>query len=143
MGYVNVVSARTPQTKLNRLQIVTILVENGAEIDLVDKISGMTPLHWAAYHDDSDLVKFLLKKGAKIKFSLENFTPVDIAGFCQNANVVKVFCRDLEKFIEAEADELMNQEFDLVTGLGGSQQKQNTLKEILDVLPDLKDTVKN
>ena len=143
MGYVNVVSARTPQTKLNRLQIVTILVENGAEINLVDKISGMTPLHWAAYNDDSDLVKYLLKKGAKIKFSLENFTPIDIAGFCQNANVVKVFCRDLEKFIEAEADELVNQDFDFFTGLGGSQQKQNTLKEILDVLPDLRDTVKN
>ena len=87
---------------------MTILVENGADINFLDKISGMTPLHWAAYHDDSDLVKYLLKKGAKIKFSLENFTPVDIAGFCQNANVVKVFCRDLEKFIEAEADELIN-----------------------------------
>ena len=62
----------------------------------------MTPLHWAAYQNDADMVKYLIENGAEsFKTTLGN-TPVDIAGFCKNTSVVLIFCKDLEKKILAE-----------------------------------------
>jgi len=43
----------------------------------------MTPLHWAAYHNDFEVVKLLLEKGAEQKVNRENSFPVDIAAICK------------------------------------------------------------
>jgi ankyrin repeat protein len=46
---------------------------------------GMTALHWAAYHDDVDLVKQLLAAGADAKFANRyGVTPLSLA--CTNGN---------------------------------------------------------
>ena len=79
-----------------------ILVERGADINFMTPKLRMTPLHWASYQNDEDMVKFLLENGAWSFKTLLGNTPVDIAGFCKNTAVVKIFCKDLEKKILAE-----------------------------------------
>ena len=62
----------------------------------------MTPLHWAAYQGDSDMVQLLLDSGARQYQTILGNTPVDIAGFCKNTEVVLTFCQELDKRIQQE-----------------------------------------
>ena len=59
---------------------------------------GMTALHWAVYHDDSEAVKLLLAKGADVKAANRyGVTPLSIA--CTNGSATIV-----EMLLEAGAD---------------------------------------
>lgn len=49
----------------NHTRIILYLVNNGAEIDIVDK-SNRTALHWAAVSGHSEAAKVLLESGANI-----------------------------------------------------------------------------
>lgn len=51
----------------------------------------MTPLHWAAYNEDVDTVKFLMENGALLLFNKSKNSPVDIAGFCNIEPVINYF----------------------------------------------------
>jgi len=62
----------------------------------------MTPLHWAAYNDDPGVVKFLLSKGAQLQFNSQDLSPVDIAGLCNNEDIVYVFAKWLEAQVGKE-----------------------------------------
>jgi ankyrin repeat protein len=69
--------------KLDRTSIRTLLRQR---VDVnAPQVDGMTALHWAAYQDDLETAKLLLKAGAKAK--AENrygVTPLSLA--CQNGN---------------------------------------------------------
>ena len=92
-GYVGAegMGARTDSVKHKRLRIARLLVEKGANVNQVREVVNMTPLHWAAFHDDADLVRFLLAKGARQMESAAGSMPVDVAGFMGNKKVLKVF----------------------------------------------------
>ena len=49
---------------------------------------GMTPLHWAAYQGDSEMIQLLLDKGAKQNMTINGNTPVDIAGFMKHQECI-------------------------------------------------------
>lgn len=46
------------------LDVVKLLVENGAELEYAHPVNKMTALHLAAYSGHDDVVKYLLSKGA-------------------------------------------------------------------------------
>lgn len=52
-------------TQQGELELVEVLVENGADINIQDRI-GQTPLFNAAYYKRTNVVKFILKHGANI-----------------------------------------------------------------------------
>ncbi|WP_264377196.1 MULTISPECIES: ankyrin repeat domain-containing protein [unclassified Wolbachia] len=48
----------------DNLELMGLLIGNGAEIDIQDERHGRTALHRAAYHDKFEIVKLLVNKGA-------------------------------------------------------------------------------
>ncbi|MGH7451925.1 MAG: ankyrin repeat domain-containing protein, partial [bacterium] len=49
------------------LEVVKVLIEHGAELNIKDTFYNSPPLAWAAYNGHTDVVKFLLEKGAEGK----------------------------------------------------------------------------
>lgn len=49
------------------LDVVKVLVEHGAELNIKDTFYNSPPLSWAAYNGHTEVVKFLLEKGAEGK----------------------------------------------------------------------------
>lgn len=64
---------------LGRKNIVKILIENGADVNLKDK-RGSTPLYWAAFRNNFEIAKMLLEKGADVNIkNNDGATPRDFA----------------------------------------------------------------
>jgi ankyrin repeat protein len=51
----------------SRIKFVKLLIKNGANVNVFDKIRLQTPLHIAVQKDDIDVVKELITAGAKTK----------------------------------------------------------------------------
>src|SRR5215472_5915035 len=63
---------------------VRALVEQHADVN-APQVDGMTALHWAAYLDDLETAKLLVKAGADVKATNHyDVTPLSLA--CQNGN---------------------------------------------------------
>ncbi len=61
-----------------RIEVATLLLEAGAEIDQVDA-NGETPLHRAAYRKQIEMVRLLIEEGATVNWrSKSGRTPMDM-----------------------------------------------------------------
>jgi len=67
---------------------VKALVPAGADVNFKKRVSHMTPLHWAAFNNDKDVVSYLIAHGAQQTASALRQTPMGIAGNCQNYSVI-------------------------------------------------------
>ena len=69
----------------NNREIVRVLLENGAQIDIkADNSDEATPLHWAAFYSMEDMVTFLISEGAPINALDANGTsPIDSANYAK------------------------------------------------------------
>jgi ankyrin repeat protein len=76
---------------------VRALVKQHADINAAQP-DGMTPLHWAAYHDDLEIAQLLVRAGAHVKIANRyGVTPLSLA--CTNADAAMV-----EMLLTAGAD---------------------------------------
>jgi ankyrin repeat protein len=50
------------QAKANRITIVKSLIDNGADFNYRKPLTLLTPLHWASYNNDLQVVNYLLSK---------------------------------------------------------------------------------
>ena len=73
-----------------RLEVVRLLIQNKASLDLIDKF-GRTPVMWAASAGHIDIVKELLGAGASVKCGQGNWHPLHEAckqGFLEIAKIL-------------------------------------------------------
>lgn len=47
----------------------------------------MTPLHWAAFNNDKEVVGYLLNHGATMTYAFDGQCALDIAGLAKNDDV--------------------------------------------------------
>ena len=58
-----------------------LLLECGSDPNVRNKITGFTPLHWAARYGEIEIIKMLCDKGAVFYLpDNDGFTPLDYAG---------------------------------------------------------------
>jgi len=91
------VNAQTPghETALHQAawkgayEIVNVLVENGAKLNIAHKTSGgLSPLHCAAENGHISIVKYLLEKGAKLSFDEQKTaSPLLVAAYKGHSEV--------------------------------------------------------
>lgn len=82
----------------DRLTIVKLLVQAGANIMHFTADTEMTCMHWAAYNKDANVCKWLLKQGSQpFKFSRVGRLAIDVAGSCKAWEVVDVFLDSYRK----------------------------------------------
>lgn len=73
------------------IEVMGVLLDNGAPIDEGTYYRGCTPLAWAAYMGEEEAVKFLLCRGAdSSKKNNEGQTPADIARKYDYAEIADV-----------------------------------------------------
>lgn len=66
--------------RVNSLDIVKLLVNNGANIDMPAGFNHNTPLHLACSHNNYDIARFLISRGANINaININSRTPLHIA----------------------------------------------------------------
>ena len=95
------VGANSQSIKQKRLQITKMLVEKGADLNFTREVVELTPLHWAAYNNDAELVRYLLANKARQIESAAGSMPVDIAGFTGHKKVFKVFMEHVAAKVDA------------------------------------------
>ena len=68
------------------------LLDNGASPEGVDSVLGWSGLHWATFEGNTNLVKFLLIKGADYKAKdVNGLTPYDIALSNNNREMINIY----------------------------------------------------
>ncbi len=59
-------SSDTKASRKGYIKLVKLLIKNRANINAVDRQDQQTPLHWAAWVGNDEIVDFLIQKGASI-----------------------------------------------------------------------------
>ena len=76
----------------NQCDIVEELIQAKAFLNWSYSSNKMTPLHWAAFHENQEMVSALLRGGADAsRISIAGFTPIQIAANNQNWECVNAF----------------------------------------------------
>ena len=72
-----------------RPEMVSLLLEKGAKLDLVNPLSGQTELHVAAMRGHSKVCQLLIAAGAKVDYA-KDLSVLQVATLSQHEDVVKI-----------------------------------------------------
>ena len=76
------------------IELCELLRKNGANVNAAltrKNASGWTALHYAVVNNDADLVKYLIKHGAKVnKFTAEGSSPLFLSKLNDNKEIIKI-----------------------------------------------------
>ncbi len=94
---------------MDRVQIVEILLENGALVDIQDK-NGKTPLHHAAYHGNTDIFNILKQHGAQQVSDHRGLTPDMIlrANIIENGELMSLLCKMIDEGETLTKEDILN-----------------------------------
>lgn len=77
------------------INMIKYLISYGANFKIKDKKNGYTVLHWAAFHDNLTLVKYLIELSADINAkSVKGETPLDLAAQAGSLDVLDFFIEE-------------------------------------------------
>lgn len=105
----------------NEISKVKELIENGIDINVKDMINR-TPLTAAVEFNRFDILKYLIKKGAKVKISDGHRTPLTIAAQNNNIKIMKLL-------IENGADIA---DVNMYFVIGGSQENYKAVRYLIE-----------
>lgn len=72
-------------------RILEILLQNGANVNLIDKDSGQTALHYAISCSHLECIKVLLKFGANPNITdSDDVTCIDLANESEDPNIIEL-----------------------------------------------------
>ena len=72
--------------------IAKILLENGADINAIDKLCNQTPLHFTVLHQKTSIIELLLKNGCKTNLrNHKGLTGLELAMKEGYVDIVKLF----------------------------------------------------
>ena len=128
-------SGRTPlmtAAGLGRTEIVRCLLENGADVHILDSVLGASALHFAAQGGSVDTAKLLLKYGAHLNLQVpaNGLTPLMTAVWHRNKEMAAFLLSqerinlNLRSTFGAAARDLI--EAAAVTGVGSSENDEET-----------------
>jgi ankyrin repeat protein len=81
---------------LNKIELLPLLLELGADIDLIEEDGLLTPLHLASFQDNEMIVKFLIDKNANSNIiSKAGYTALYIAISKGNTSITRLI---IEKY---------------------------------------------
>lgn len=110
-------------TLKGNLQLMTLLVKNGADINVQDGTSGKTPLHLAVENHDEMAVRLLLRMAAQVDAQMYNgCTPLHLAVGRKDAVIAAILCHSgadtlLRNMEDETAQDLADGNDDILTVL--------------------------
>merc|ERR1712130_623367 len=83
----------------NFLDIVKILVENGADVDALNQVTGKTPTHSAVERNLEEMVNFLVKDAQAdvTRLDFSDMSPSDLAEFCKSNTIKRLLSKEMKK----------------------------------------------
>ncbi|XP_054852081.1 NF-kappa-B inhibitor epsilon [Eublepharis macularius] len=108
-------------TLKGNLQLMALLVKNGADINVQDGTSGKTPLHLAVENHDEIAVRHLLQMGAQVDARMYNgCTPLHLAVGRKDATIAAILCHSgadtlLRNMEDETAQDLADGNVDILT----------------------------
>ena len=74
-----------------RKEILELLIAAGCDLNKIKSNSKMTALHWIAFHEDFDTLRYVLTHHPKIYFNSDSLSALDIAGLTKRFSMVDIF----------------------------------------------------
>ncbi|KAJ9592661.1 hypothetical protein L9F63_015676 [Diploptera punctata] len=73
-----------------RLDLLKVLVESKADMQVSEPTEGFTPLHLSAFNDNLECASYLITCGADVNFSPEKYSALETACFHNSFRVAKL-----------------------------------------------------
>jgi ankyrin repeat protein len=90
----------SPENRKLFLDIVELLIKNGANVNIKENESGFTPLHYAIYIGDKDIIETLIDHGAEVNPKLQSpdkyrqyISPLHIAAYFGDLEICKLLIK--------------------------------------------------